>query len=447
VCILLAMGVPFALYFVLSTLAGGATVSYACYTREQFYPIILFLVTSKLSFLVAANLVVAFGIVFGKVLKSVYFGRLRDTEVEQLVERCKYSIMETCLALTIFRHELTPFVLLLFGFLLFTKVFHWLCRGRIDHLEQVVPVPVHTHLRMQFLLFCLILVDVAVAYRCIEVTILAGNKSVLLLFGFEFVVLLIGAFNYAVRYALLVADSVRENGLQYKGFYIMILDILCDGLKFVIYVAFFSLVFVHYGLPIHIVREVWICFLTFQQRLLSFIRYMRLTRRLDERLEDASPEEIEHAGNCLICREAMTSGKKLSCSHVFHIDCLRMWLQHQQSCPLCRTEIKDSRPVPAEVAAAAAADAAAARPGVVPPVDGGGIAPAPPVAVAGAGAGVAGVGRDAAAARDAATASSSQSSESSVPGFFIVTADHVVLYSSPTLRDQMLTVYPKVAYF
>lgn len=250
------MGIPFALYFTASVLAGTATVSYACYTREQFYPIILFLVTSKLSFLVAANMVVAWSIVFGKVLKSVYFGRLRDTEVEQLVERCKYSIMETCLALTIFRHELTPFVLLLFGFLLFTKVFHWLCRGRIDHLEQVVPVPMMTHIRLQFLLICLLAVDMAVAYKCVEATIMAGNKSVLLLFGFEFVVLLIGAFNYSVRYLLLVMDSVLENGLQYKGFYIMILDILCDGFKFVIYVAFFSLVFVHYGLPIHIVRFV-----------------------------------------------------------------------------------------------------------------------------------------------------------------------------------------------
>ena len=250
------MGIPFALYFSLSTLAGAATVSYACYTREQFYPIILFLVTSKLSFVVAANLVVALAIVLGKILKSLCFGSLRDTEVEQLVERCKYSIMETCLALTIFRHELSPFILLLFGFLLFTKVFHWLCRGRIDHLEQVVPVSLMTHLRLQILLLCLLCVDALVAYRCIEVTVLAGNKSVLLLFGFEFVVLLIGACNYAVRYMLLVADTIRTNGLQYKGFYIMILDILCDGLKFVIYVAFFSLVFVHYGLPIHIVRYV-----------------------------------------------------------------------------------------------------------------------------------------------------------------------------------------------
>jgi hypothetical protein len=41
-------------------------------------------------------------------------------------------------------------------------------------------------------------------------------------------------------------------------------------------------------------------------------------------------------GDCLICREGMDCAKKLPCGHVFHLDCIRMWLQHQQSCPLCR---------------------------------------------------------------------------------------------------------------
>jgi E3 ubiquitin-protein ligase synoviolin len=77
-------------------------------------------------------------------------------------------------------------------------------------------------------------------------------------------------------------------------------------------------------------------FYAFQKRLSSFIKYLRLTQNLDQRFETATEEELAAAGDCLICREAMERGKKLPCSHVFHLDCLRMWLQHQQSCPLCR---------------------------------------------------------------------------------------------------------------
>lgn len=50
-------------------------------------------------------------------------------------------------------------------------------------------------------------------------------------------------------------------------------------------------------------------------------------------------------GDCLICREGMDSAKKLPCGHVFHLDCLRMWLQHQQSCPLCRSVSASDTPV------------------------------------------------------------------------------------------------------
>jgi E3 ubiquitin-protein ligase synoviolin len=211
------------------------------------------LVTSKLSFLVTANIIMVLSLLFGNVLKKLFFGSLRDTEMEILIEKCKYSIIETCFALTIFRNELSLFVIILFGFLLFIKVFHWLIRSRIDYLEQIIPVPMSTHIRIQILLLLLITIDVFVSYRCIQSTLQLG-KSVLILFGFEFVVLSISSINYSIRYLMLVIDSYYENGLHYKGLYTMILDIICDGLRFVMYVAFFSLLFIHYGLPIHIMR-------------------------------------------------------------------------------------------------------------------------------------------------------------------------------------------------
>jgi E3 ubiquitin-protein ligase synoviolin len=43
----------------------------------------------------------------GRVVKTIFFGQLRDVEVEILYDNARYAITETCLALTIFREELT----------------------------------------------------------------------------------------------------------------------------------------------------------------------------------------------------------------------------------------------------------------------------------------------------------------------------------------------------
>lgn len=32
----------------------------------------------------------------------------------------------------------------------------------------------------------------------------------------------------------------------------------------------------------------------------------------------------------------MTTAKKLICGHLFHVHCLRSWLERQQTCPTCR---------------------------------------------------------------------------------------------------------------
>jgi E3 ubiquitin-protein ligase synoviolin len=115
-------------------------VIYACVTREQFYPIILLLVNSKVSFLLISNMIFAFTLLFGQILIKLFFGSLRDVEYELIMERAKYSITETCLALTIFRNDLSPSVFAFFLLLLFLKIFHWLSRSRLVFFEQVYRV-------------------------------------------------------------------------------------------------------------------------------------------------------------------------------------------------------------------------------------------------------------------------------------------------------------------
>jgi E3 ubiquitin-protein ligase synoviolin len=229
-------------------------VIYACVTREQFYPIILLLVNSKVSFLLISNMIFAFTLLFGQILIKLFFGSLRDVEYELIMERAKYSITETCLALTIFRNDLSPSVFAFFLLLLFLKIFHWLSRSRLDYLEQVARVSLSTHTVLFILLLLLIAIDFTICYQCILFTHSKG-KTVIVLFAFEFGILVLTGLNNLVRYLINMIDGLYENGLNYKGLYFMVLDLICDGLKFCTYAGFFCLVFVYYGLPIHIIRS------------------------------------------------------------------------------------------------------------------------------------------------------------------------------------------------
>ena len=64
----------------------------------------------------------------------MFLGSLRDAETERLAERAKDAVMETCLAMTIFREEFNASFVALFSLLLFTKTFHWLSQDRVEYL-------------------------------------------------------------------------------------------------------------------------------------------------------------------------------------------------------------------------------------------------------------------------------------------------------------------------
>lgn len=228
-------------------------VAYACYSREQFYPIVLLLMTSKVSYMLMANMAFALALLIGQIGIKAFFGQLRDIEWELVFEMSKYSITETCLALTIFRNELSPVVFAFFLGLLFAKIFHWLSRSRLDYLEQVAQVSIATHTSLFLVLLLLVVVDCAVCYQCVMSSVSKG-RTVIVLFAFEFGALIISALNNLIRYLVTVVDNSLENGLNYKGLYFMILDLICGALRFCTYLVFFCLVFVYYGLPIHIVR-------------------------------------------------------------------------------------------------------------------------------------------------------------------------------------------------
>ena len=59
--------------------------------------------------------------------------------------------------------------------------------------------------------------------------------------------------------------------------------------------------------------------------------------------EDAAAEAAAEPEQCAICMERMAAAKQLPCGHMFHLPCLRAWLQQSGTesfaCPLCRTPL------------------------------------------------------------------------------------------------------------
>lgn len=61
---------------------------------------------------------------------QLFLGSLRDIEQEMVRERLSSAVMESLLALTIFREEFSAFFVTMFASLVFVKVLHWLVQVR-----------------------------------------------------------------------------------------------------------------------------------------------------------------------------------------------------------------------------------------------------------------------------------------------------------------------------
>ncbi|XP_040376331.1 RING-H2 finger protein ATL39-like [Oryza brachyantha] len=82
----------------------------------------------------------------------------------------------------------------------------------------------------------------------------------------------------------------------------------------------------------------------------------------------------KHGGSvlCAVCLEDVQRGETArrlpACGHLFHRDCVDMWLHSHTTCPLCRCEVLPRRPATKPTAAAAESTSADADADALPPV-------------------------------------------------------------------------------
>lgn len=345
-----------------SSIAASAVIYNVWQQKQQFYPTVVHI--SKSSTCMAVLYVQAFSLVvlLGHIFRKVFFGNLRAAETEHLVERSWYALTETCLAFTVFRDDLSPSFVAQFTMLLFLKAFHWLLEDRIDFMERSPVIGWLFHLRGLTLMSLLAMCDCLLLSYAAHVTLKKG-ATVHLVFGFEYVVLLLLVLTIVVKYVLHLIDLRHENQWANKTIYLLYTELIIGAVKVLTYALFVTIMIRVHTFPLFVIRPMYLSLRQFQKTLIDVIKSRMATSNMNERYPDATTEELENGDNtCIICREEMTIAKKLPCGHIFHLACLRSWLQRQQTCPTCRIDVLQNNRPGAPGAAGAANPAAGAAP-------------------------------------------------------------------------------------
>ncbi|KAG5983152.1 hypothetical protein E4U55_000701 [Claviceps digitariae] len=399
-------------YVGVSTALAGAVIISAFQQRANFYSSMVYLAQSNFCLLALVNFTLLLYSSFIYGLTKVCYGNLRAVEVEQLTERAWFAITETCLAMTIFREEIGAWFLIMFTALVTGKVWGWIGDGRVEFLEQQPPAnPRLFHLRLSASLAVSFMYDIWILSYTVNTVIQNARPNMMVMFLFEFAVLATCSWRTGVRYILSIVEQniiktqtrrrlierrqeireqresmIRERelaasegrethnteplpseedideidvevpGWAAKGEWVLWLDLVTDMIKLGIYIAFFFMLLRFYGLPIHIMRDLFMTSRDFVKRLNALLRYRRAIQELN-RYPDASVDELLQENTCIICREDMrpwdpvnqpgavdrVRPKKLPCGHVLHLGCLKSWLERQQVCPTCRSPVATGR--------------------------------------------------------------------------------------------------------
>ncbi|CAI9771832.1 unnamed protein product [Fraxinus pennsylvanica] len=310
-------------------------------------------------------------------MQMIFFSELYSSEIRKLLERLINYIIYKGIFLplvvppTIFQIGLWSTWL---GVVCFLKMFQALARDRLERLNASPSATPWTYFRVYSALLLVFSVDLLWMWLCFTIYSATSSSVSLLLFfepssiafetlqalvvhGFQLLEIWvhhsardIANFRLSKIFNISPAGSLWE----WKGILIRNLGFFLDMMTLLMAIAHYLHIWLLHGMAFHLVDAV--LFLNIRallsaciKRARGFIKLRMALGTLHGALPDATHEELRaYDDECAICREPMAKAKKLSCNHLFHLACLRSWLDHglteNYSCPTCRKPLFMDQP-------------------------------------------------------------------------------------------------------
>ncbi|KAL9409460.1 hypothetical protein AB3S75_047789 [Citrus x aurantiifolia] len=316
-----------------------------------------------------ANFVLNVFVLINLCLKTIFFGELYPAETRKFVERLinyviyKGTFLPLVIPPTVFQAGLWSVWLTVLCSL---KMFQALARDRLERLNASPSAMPWTYFRVFSALLFVLAVDIFWIRMCLLLFKTLDSSMLLLLFfeplsvafetmqailvhGFQLLDIWLhhsaGNSTNCARskfFDTLAAGSL----LEWKGILIRNFGFFLDMATLLMALGHYIHIWWLRGMAFHLVDA--ILFLNIRallsaiiKRIKGFIKLRIALGHLHAALPDATSEELRaYDDECAICREPMAKAKKLLCNHLFHLACLRSWLDQglneMYSCPTCR---------------------------------------------------------------------------------------------------------------
>ncbi|KAH9244589.1 hypothetical protein BASA81_017996 [Batrachochytrium salamandrivorans] len=120
-------------------------------------------------------------------------------------------------------------------------------------------------------------------------SIITHGPTMMILFAFEYSIMLVVICSIFTKYILHSIDLQNETPWEEKSIYFFYVELTVDFLKLLGYSVFFLTIMHYYSIPLHIVRDLYMTLRSFIRRCGDLIKYHRATANMDQRTRMPQP--------------------------------------------------------------------------------------------------------------------------------------------------------------
>nr|ACG41964.1 protein binding protein [Zea mays] len=324
---------------------------------------------SKVTVALLANLAVHVFLVIILALKTLFFVQLTSIETRKVLEHIINYVIYKGTFLPLVVPPTSQQIILWSTWLVILcslKMFQSLARERLEKLNASPSVTPSKYFRVYSALLLVLSADLLWMWLCAGFCSFCNSKLFWLLF-FEPLSIAFDTLQSIMVHGFQLFDiwqqHLMESGAdfldlqksykqaagsfsEWRGKLTRNFGFAIDLISLLMSLGHYSMIFWLRGMAFHLVDAVLLLnsralIVSFLKRIKAHIKLRKALSSLDGALPDATYDEIcAYDDECAICRGPMGRAKKLSSNHLFHLACLRSWLDQGlmegYSCPTCR---------------------------------------------------------------------------------------------------------------